>query len=108
MIFEGLKISGERDLCDAYMGEFPVISISLKDVAGSDYEQAVRQLRYVVRDEVVRISDKLDKRKMGAQDIKMLMLISDMKEEVDVSRSLKIMSDILYALLSEKGDNSDR
>lgn len=27
--FEGLKISEEKELCDKYMGKFPVISISL-------------------------------------------------------------------------------
>ena len=31
-LFDGLEISGEKDLCDKYMGKFPVISISLKGV----------------------------------------------------------------------------
>lgn len=34
-VFEGLKISEEKELCDKYMGKFPVISISLK---GIDYK----------------------------------------------------------------------
>ena len=38
--FEGLAISGEKDLCERYMGQFPVISISLKSVNGPDYHTA--------------------------------------------------------------------
>ena len=28
-LFEGLEIAGEKELCDKYMGKFPVISISV-------------------------------------------------------------------------------
>lgn len=35
-VFEGLKISEEKELCDKYMGKFPVISISLKGIEGQD------------------------------------------------------------------------
>lgn len=33
-LFAGLKISEEAELCQKYMGQFPVISISLKGVNG--------------------------------------------------------------------------
>ena len=39
-IFEGLKISGEEELCRQHMGKYPVISISLKGVNGLNYEMA--------------------------------------------------------------------
>lgn len=39
-LFEGLDISKEKNLCDEYMGKFPVISISLKGVSGADFETA--------------------------------------------------------------------
>lgn len=29
-LFEGLAISGEKELCEKYMGKFPVISVTLK------------------------------------------------------------------------------
>lgn len=35
-----LLISKEKDLCSKYMGKFPVISVSLKDVSGADFEEA--------------------------------------------------------------------
>lgn len=31
-LFEGLKIAEDKALCQQYMGQYPVISISLKDV----------------------------------------------------------------------------
>ena len=37
-LFEGLKIMQERELCEKYMGKFPVISISLKSVDGLSYQ----------------------------------------------------------------------
>lgn len=38
IVFEGLKISEGREFCEKYMGHFPVISISLKNVEGMNFE----------------------------------------------------------------------
>lgn len=37
-LFESLKIMREKDLCEKYMGKFPVISIRLKGVGGLNYK----------------------------------------------------------------------
>ena len=50
-LFEGLKIMQEKDLCEKYMGKFPVISISLKSVGGLQYDSAVAALRTVIGNE---------------------------------------------------------
>ena len=39
-LFEGLEISKETEICEQYMGKYPVISISLKDVEGMEFETA--------------------------------------------------------------------
>ena len=39
-IFEGLEISKDTKLCEAYMGKYPVISISLKGINAAAYEDA--------------------------------------------------------------------
>ena len=39
-LFDGLEISKEKELCEKYMGKYPVISISLKDVTGSSLTSA--------------------------------------------------------------------
>ena len=39
-LFDGLHISQRRDLCDEYMGRFPVVSLTLKGVDGLTFEKA--------------------------------------------------------------------
>ena len=41
-LFDGLEIAGDTELCEEYMGKFPVISISLKSVSGTDYTSVDR------------------------------------------------------------------
>ena len=53
-LFDGLKIRKEKDLCETYMGNFPVISISLKSVDGRNFESAVAALRTVIGNEAGR------------------------------------------------------
>ena len=53
-LFNGLKILQKKELCERYMGRFPVISISLKSVDGLDFETASAALRSVVGDEAGR------------------------------------------------------
>ena len=53
-LFDGLRISQERELCEEYMGKFPVISISLKGVDGRSFESASVALRTVIGDEARR------------------------------------------------------
>ncbi len=64
-VFDGLKIMQEKDLCEKYMGKFPVISISLKSVGGLSFESASAALRTVIGNEAgrfrfLRKSSKLD------------------------------------------------
>lgn len=53
-LFEELKIAQEKDLCEKYMGKFPVISISLKSVGGLQYDSAVASLKTVIGNEAGR------------------------------------------------------
>ena len=53
-LFEGLKIMQEKELCEKYMGKFPVISISLKSVDGLQYDSAVASLKTVIGNEAGR------------------------------------------------------
>ncbi|MCD7980798.1 MAG: ATP-binding protein [Clostridiales bacterium] len=52
-LFDGLEISEETELCDAYMGKFPVISISLKSINAPSfsiaYDTAVRTVNAEAR-----------------------------------------------------------
>ena len=64
-LFDGLKIAREKELCEKYMGKFPVIFISLKSVDGLKYDSAVAALRTIIGNEAgrfrfLRESPKLD------------------------------------------------
>ena len=53
-LFDGLNIMQEKELCEKYMGKFPVISISLKSVDGLDFQTALTALKTVIGDEAGR------------------------------------------------------
>lgn len=53
-LFNGLKISQEKELTEEYMGQFPVISVSLKSVDGLSFEAASAALRNIVGKEASR------------------------------------------------------
>lgn len=42
-LFSGLKISEDHDFCDAYMGQYPVVSLSLKSIEGLNFTRAYRK-----------------------------------------------------------------
>lgn len=67
-LFEGLKIAEETELCEEYMGQFPVISISLKGVSGLDYESACATLKAVIGREAMRFQYLLDGERLSRQD----------------------------------------
>ncbi|WP_346683589.1 AAA family ATPase [Anaerostipes butyraticus] len=53
-LFNDLKIMQEKELCENYMGQFPVIFISLKSVDGLNYEAANAALCNVIGREALR------------------------------------------------------
>ena len=56
ILFEGLNIAGKMDLCEQYMGKYPVISVSLKGVDGSTFEAARAALKIIIGNEAMRFS----------------------------------------------------
>lgn len=64
-LFDGLKISKETALCEAYMGQFPVISITLKGVSGDDFSAAGNAMRNVIGNEALRFEFLRDSRRLS-------------------------------------------
>lgn len=65
MIFDKLAVAKEKELCEEYMGKFPVISITLKGATGENFEEAKIMLRRIIGKEAMRFqflleSDKID------------------------------------------------
>lgn len=59
-LFDDLIISKETELCRQYMGKFPVISISLKEISGADYTMARSLLCSTIGEEAMRFQFLLD------------------------------------------------
>ena len=55
-LFQGLSISKEKELCENYMGQFPVIFISLKGVEGLSFDAACKGLANIIGMEALRFS----------------------------------------------------
>ncbi len=67
-LFDGLAVLEEQELCEKYMGQFPVISISLKGVAGLKYEDACRSFKSFVGEEASRFRLLVDGNQLSEED----------------------------------------
>ena len=102
-LFDGLLISQEMALCEAYMGKFPVVFVSLKGVDGLTFEDAYGMLRRIIRAEVSRMRMLLGSERISEDDKKPLKRI--LKEEDtkdDIQNSLKTLSFLLYQHYGQK------
>ncbi|MCD8326352.1 MAG: AAA family ATPase, partial [Lachnospiraceae bacterium] len=110
-LFEGLAISEETELCEKYMGRFPVISISLKTVEGKDFSTARANLCTVIGNEAMKFHFLLDEgtlteteRKKYGQLINAGAAGEDLfvMSDSTIQGSLKTLSDLLYGYYGEK------
>lgn len=67
-LFDGLKISEEKELCQEYMGQFPVISVSLKGVEGQNFQEALAAMKWIIGQEALRFRFLLDSSRLSAED----------------------------------------
>ena len=99
-LFEGLKIAQEKELCEKYMGQFPVISISLKSVDGPDYQAACDALCTVIGNEAGRFrflqeSKQLDEEERNAYR---RLIRVDVKGEANFALTYAVLVDSLKTL----------
>lgn len=67
-LFDGLDISGEKKMCEEYMGKFPVVSISLKDAGAGDYETARGMLCSIIGNEAMRFQFLLESERLSDRE----------------------------------------
>lgn len=100
-IFEGLYISNNTKLCDEYMGKYPVIFVSFKDVNGLTYDDACDALVQVLGEVANRFSFLLESDSLlenEKEQYRGMIRVSDGKYHMDkgvVISSLKVMSQLL-------------
>ena len=67
-LFDGLAISKEAELCETYMGKFPVVFVSLKGVDGLTFKQAIDRLKEIIGIESERFGFLLSSDKLSDND----------------------------------------
>ena len=102
-LFEGLQISKETELCEKYMGKYPVVFLTLKGVDGLTFEEAKGRLRSVIREEMYKLRFLLDSDKIPESEKCVLIRFLDEQEtDEDVKNSLKMLSSLLKQHYGQK------
>ena len=102
-LFDGLSISKETALCEAYMGRFPVVFVSLKGVDGLTFEDAYGMLRRILRSEVFRLSFLAESKKvLDKEKAAFERFLNEQDTMDDVQESLKMLSSLLYQHYGQK------
>ena len=47
-LFDGLYISHKKELCEQYMGKYPVISFTLKNIEGQSFDEVKKSMKYLI------------------------------------------------------------
>ena len=104
-LFDGLLISQETALCEAYMGKFPVIFISLKGVDGLTFKDAYEMLRRIVVEEASRFQYLLESPRITEADKCPLRILLEKQRDVsesDIAASFRMLSKLLYQHYGQK------
>ena len=95
-LFENLYISKNTELCEQYMGQYPVISVSLKGVDAESYERAQAQLVKIINREARRFQFLLESTKLTDVDKELYReLLSRKMEEDTITSSLQELTELL-------------
>ena len=100
-LFDGLAISRETALCEAYMGKFPVVFVSLKGVDGLTFEDAYTMLKTIVRTEASRHYYLKTSEKVSTENKQIFEEILSGKYE-EMADSLRLLSQMLYQHYDQK------
>ena len=107
-LFDGLYISQNQELCEEYMGKFPVIFLSLKGVDGLTFDSAKDRFIQLIGNEAQRFRFLLDSDKLTEDDkniYRALISLQDgkytMEEEVFIS-AIKTLSRLLSVHYGKK------
>ena len=107
-LFEGLYISENKKICEEYMGKFPVIFISLKNVEGLTFEEARYRLLEVLGREARRFEFLASSERLTADDKSMYRAITAIQngqyvmDGKIITSVLRVLSELLYKHYGKK------
>ena len=102
-IFDGLVVSNDKVICDRFMGQYPVVFISLKGVDGLDFKTAYEALCQIIVDEAARLRFLVDSDKIADDEKKFLeKLINERYDASDIRKSLQMLCRLLEKHYGQK------
>lgn len=100
-LFDGLYISKNKELCENYLGKYPVIFISLKGVDGLTFEEAQNMLHTIIRTEAGRHYYLKSSERISVENRTLFGNLLLGKNE-NVADSLRLLSQMLYQHYGKK------
>ena len=101
-LFKGTKILEDKEFCDKFMGQCPVIAITLKKVEGTNFKEFYESFASAVYDVALRYSylknsDKLDKSdKDELENLTTKSYLLKIENQQTVKDALRTLSRLLY------------
>ncbi len=110
-LFDGLAVAGEQELCEKYMGRFPVISITLKGASARTYEAARDMLCAIIGNEALRFQFLMESDRLSQTEIALYQRLIKVGENDEplfamtdsmLSDSLRILTQLLQKHYGQK------
>ena len=105
-VFEGLKISQEKEICEQYQGKYPVIFITLKSMKKLTFKDARSELVNLIGVEASRHPVLAESDRLTAKEKDKFQQLCDMDDETVresfLTNSLRTLSELLYKHYDQK------
>ena len=102
-LFDGLRVSEEKELCEKYMGKYPVVFVSLKDVDGLTFETAYQSLCQLLVAETTRLCFLQESSQLAANEKAFInRMTHEQYTEMDIRGSLKMLCALLEKHYAQK------
>ena len=96
-LFDGLEISKNEALCATWMNEYPVISLTFKEIEGLDFETAYEYLKEVLADIFSQYPFLIDEASTAENDKELFYNLQNCSAtKAGVKKSLKLLVKLLF------------
>ncbi len=97
-LFEGLVISKNKPLCDKWMNQYPTVLLSLKEMEGDNFYEAMVEFSHIIERMCGDLSYLQESHLVGQQEKDTLAILGKVSKEKDVlTNSLVTLCRALYA-----------
>ena len=102
-LFEGLAVTRHEEFCKEWMNQYPVIFLTLKDVAALDFEHAFALLAWEISEVCWDFPDLGKNEELGAEDRAVFERLGSRTGTVsDIQKSLKTIMRMLYTVYGKQ------